>query len=256
VSRRPAGDVDYDAGAGRRYSALRRPDPRIAAAVRSALGDARTLVNVGAGTGSYEPAELSVVAVEPSAAMRAQRPPSLGPVVDAVAEALPFGDRSFDAALAVATVHQWPDVAGGLGELRRVARGPVVVVTFDPAALRRFWLAEYAPDLIDREAGRMPEIADVMEHLGGRGAVVEMPIPADCIDGFAEAYFGRPEALLDDEVRRSQSAWAFLTASEQAASVGRLAAALADGSWERRHGHLRYQASYEGSLRVVVAYPG
>lgn len=140
----PAGDFDYDRH-GHGYAGHRRADPRIATYVHRALGDPRTVLNVGAGAGSYEPDDRRVLAVEPSPVMRAQRPPHLLQAVDATAERLPFDNQAFDAAMAMVTVHQWPDPAAGLAELRRVASGPVVVLTFDPDALSRLWLAEYAP---------------------------------------------------------------------------------------------------------------
>ena len=159
----PAGDFDYErAGAG--YARLRRTDPRLAAHVHAALGEARTVLNVGAGAGSYEPEDRYVVAVEPSAAMRAQRPAGR-PAVDAVAEALPFDDDSFDAAMAMITVHQWSDLERGLAELQRVARGPVVILTFDPDAMLDFWLADYVPEVFEAERPRMPKLS----ALGRRG---------------------------------------------------------------------------------------
>jgi SAM-dependent methyltransferase len=252
---RPAGDFDYESG-GRTYATVRRPDPRIAAAIRRAIGDASTLVNVGAGAGSYEPPDLDVTPVEPSEAMRSQRPDHLAVAVDAVAEDLPFADDSFDAGLATFTVHQWPDLAAGLGELRRVTRGPVVVLTADPGALATFWLVDYAPELMEAEAGRMPPVDLIGDRLGGRVEVEPVPLPADCTDGFVEAFFGRPESLLDDRVRRCQSAWGFVDAAVEARSVAALRVALADGSWDRRHGHLRTLAEYPGSIRLIRATPG
>src|SRR5690349_10208953 len=151
-----SGDFDYERFGGG-YSAQRRTDPRVASHVWAALGDAETVLNVGAGAGSYEPEDRYVVAVEPSAAMRAQRPPGR-PAVDAAAEALPFDDDSFDAAMAMITVHQWRDLERGLAELRRVARGPVVILTFDPDALLDFWLADYVPELLEAERPRMPPL--------------------------------------------------------------------------------------------------
>ena len=250
----PAGDVDYGAhGAG--YAFRRRTDPRLAAWVHAALGDARTIVNVGAGAGSYEPADRHVIAIEPSAAMRAQRPASLAPAIDAVAEKLPLDDASVDAAMALVTVHQWRDLAAGLRELRRVARGPVVVLTFDGDALERWWLAEYAPEMLAVERRRYPPIATLVETLGGDCEVRALPIPADCVDGFSEAFFARPEALLDPAVRRSQSAWSFVADDVQARMVERLGADLASGEWDRRFGHWRRLASFEGSLRGIVSRP-
>jgi len=171
-----AGDADYGA-IGRSYSRFRQPDPRIGAIIRTALGDAITVLNVGAGAGSYEPEDLQVTAVEPSATMRAQRPPHSPAAIDARAEALPFEDNSFDAAMALVTVHQWSDLTSGLRELRRVARGPVLVTTFDPDALRRFWLRRYAPEVISVEAGRMPRPERLLEGLGGDGEIVKIPYP-------------------------------------------------------------------------------
>ena len=131
---------------GRSYTVTRRPDPRIARAIDTALGDARSVVNVGAGAGSYEPSHLRVTAVEPSPAMIRQRPSAAAPVVRAVAEHLPFADTSFDAALAVLTLHHWTDRAGGLAELARVARRRVVILTWDPSCRDLFWLTtEYFP---------------------------------------------------------------------------------------------------------------
>ena len=203
-----AGDFDYERY-GHGYTAQRRTDPRIAALVHQALGDAQTVLNVGAGAGSYEPEDREVLAVEPSPAMRAQRPAHLAPAIDAVAEALPFDDDSVDAAMAMITVHQWPDAAKGLGELRRVARGPVVVLTFDGEALDHFWLADYIPELLEHERRRMPLIEAICAALGPETEVQPVPVPFNCLDGFSEAFYGRPERLLDDEVRRAQSFWGF-----------------------------------------------
>lgn len=191
-----AGDADYGAIGGG-YSDHRRPDERIAARINEALGLSRTVVNVGAGAGSYEAADLAVTAVEPSASMRAQRPAHLPAAVDAVAEDLPFGDDTFDAAMATFSIHQWSDFEAGLREMRRVARGPVVVLTCDPDLVREFWLYEYAPAVLDTEARRYPSIETIARTLDGEVLVRPVPIPADCTDGFNEAYYARPERLLD-----------------------------------------------------------
>ncbi len=245
-----AGDADYGAiGAG--YSSYRRPEPQIAAAIAAALGGARTVLNVGAGAGSYEPSHLEVTAVEPSASMRAQRPGHLAAAVDAVAEALPFGDGAFDASLATFTVHQWTDLTAGLSEMRRVTRGPVCVLTCDPDALDRFWLAEYAPEVIAAEARRYPPITTVARLLGGAD-VIDVPIPLDCVDGFGEAYYGRPEALLDPGARRANSAWTFVGPDVATRFEQQLRADLDSGTWDRRHGPLRTRPTFDGSLRLVV----
>jgi SAM-dependent methyltransferase len=252
---RHAGDVNYEAlGAG--YKRQRRTDPRIAAQVHESLGAARTVLNVGAGAGSYEPEDRYVLAIEPSAAMRAQRPGSLAPAIDAVAEDLPLDDNSVDAAMALVTIHQWSDLQTGLRELRRVARGSVVILTFDSDALDRFWLAAYAPELIAVERRRYPAIDLICATLGGRTAVRSVPIPIDCLDGFTEAFYARPERMLDPEVRRAQSAWGFVPAEAQERFSRELAADLQSGRWDERYGHLRTQPFFDGSLRLIVSKPG
>ena len=249
-----AGDADYGAiGSG--YSRYRRPDPRIAAAVHSALGDAATVLNIGAGAGSYEPADRDVTAVEPSASMRAQRPSHLATAIDASAEHLPFADDSFDAAMASFTVHQWGDLAAGLAELRRVTRGPVVVLSCDPDALDRFWLADYAPEVIATEASRYPAPAEIARLLGGSVTVYPVPIPLDCTDGFGEAYYARPEALLDPGARKANSAWSFVGEEVGQRFERELGADLESGRWDALHAALRTQPEFDGSLRLIVAVP-
>jgi GNAT superfamily N-acetyltransferase/SAM-dependent methyltransferase len=250
----PAGDFDYETG-GAGYALRRRTDPRIAALIRAALGPATTVINVGAGAGSYEPEDLEVTAVEPSASMRLQRPAHLSVAIDAVAEDLPFDDDSFDAAMATVTIHQWSDHDRGLSEIRRVSRGPVVILTFDGDALDDFWLARFAPEMIEAERRRYPSIERVREVLGGESSVTVVPIAHDCVDGFTEAFYARPEAFLDDAVRRSQSAWSFVDDETEAASVEKLRTALESGAWDERFGALREQPQYLGSLRLIVATP-
>jgi SAM-dependent methyltransferase len=252
VTSPPAGDHDYDRH-GHGYTAQRRTDPRIAALIAEALGEARTVLNVGAGAGSYEPADRHVVAIEPSATMRMQRPAHLAPAIDAVAEALPLDDRSVDAAMAIITVHQRPDAARGLSEMRRVSRGPVVVLTFDGDALDSFWLADYVPELIEHERRRVPGIEAICSALGSRTEAQTVPVPFDCLDGFSEAFYGRPERFLDDEVRRSQSFWGFAKPGVEDRFVDSLRADLASGQWDERYGALRSRPFYEGSLRLIRA---
>lgn len=247
-----AGDADYGRIGGA-YSAYRQPEPRIAALIEQALAGARTVVNVGAGAGSYESAAFEVTAVEPSASMRAQRPAHLPEAIDAVAERLPFDDGSFDAALTTFSVHQWSDLTAGLVEMRRVARGPVVVLTCDPDRVRDFWLYEYAPLVLDTEARRYPPIRDITEALGGRVEVTTVPVPADCLDGFNEAYYARPERLLDPAARQCCSAWSFVEPDLAGQYVERLRADLASGAWDHRHGHLRRQPYLNGSLVLIRA---
>ena len=252
--RAPAGDWDYERH-GHGYTAYRQPDPQIAAQVHRALGPARTVLNVGAGAGSYEPEGRYVLAVEPSAVMRAQRPRWLAPAIDAVAESLPLDDRSVDAAMAMITIHQWPDAGRGLREMRRVTRGPVVIMTFDGDAMDRFWLTEYCPGLIDAERRRSPAISAIGAVLGGSTKVSVVRIPRDCTDGFTEAYYARPEMFLDPAARGAQSVWGFVTAAEQEEAVARLRADLDSGAWQQRYGRWRDEPFFEGSLVLVVNYP-
>jgi hypothetical protein len=250
-----AGDVDYGVhGIG--YATQRRADPRIARYIHDALGDARTVLNVGAGAGSYEPDDRYVVAVEPSHAMRRQRGTTHAPAIDATAEALPFDERSFDAAMATVTVHQWRDLGRGLAELRRVTRGPIAILCFDAAAAgERLWIAEYLPELIAIMRNRDPAIERITALLGGCSEVIDVPVPIDCTDGFIDAYYARPEALLDPAVRRSQSTWNFIDEAVVARFVDQLTSDLDSGAWDRRFGHLRTQPFLDASLRLIVNHP-
>jgi SAM-dependent methyltransferase len=246
-----AGDTDYaETGVG--YSVRRRSDPRIAAVVRRALGSAQTVLNVGAGAGSYEPQDRSVLAVEPAGEMRRQRPAHLAPAINAVAAALPFADHSVEASMAILSVHQWPDPGAGIRELLRVTRGPIVLLTFDPSALHRLWLMAYAPELEAIEGSRYPAMDTIVGLLGPGTEVHEVPIPTDCVDGFTEAFFARPEAFLDRSVRLAQSAWSFLDAGVEDRIVDSLAADLRSGAWDRRYGSHREQTVFHGAVRLVV----
>jgi SAM-dependent methyltransferase len=217
---------------GRTYASTRRPDPRVEAAIRAALGDARSVVNVGAGSGSYEPPQ-TVLAVEPSAAMIAQRAESAAPAVQATAERIPLPDGACDAALAVLTIHHWDDPARGVAEMRRVARR-VVILTWDPGFAEAFWLVrDYLPESAALDRGRMLPIAHVCEWMGG-AEVMPVPVPHDCVDGFFAAFWRRPEAYLDPRIRAGMSNLSLL-----GAPVGRAVAALrADldsGAWRERN---------------------
>jgi SAM-dependent methyltransferase len=249
-----AGDADY-AAIGGGYIDYRRPDPRIAAFIEQALAGARTVLNVGAGAGSYESQGFETTAVEPSASMRAQRPAHLSPAIDAVAEALPFADDCFDAAMTTFSSHQWSNLEAGLREMRRVTRGPVVLLTADPDLVRDFWLYEYAPLVLDTEGRRYPAIARITEALGGTAEVTPVPIPADCTDGFNEAYYARPERLLDPGARRANSAWSFVDAALAEQYAQGLREAIESGAWDERHGRLREQPFLDGSLVLIRALP-
>ena len=249
-----AGDANYGV-IGTNYTNYRQPEPHFAAAILAAIGDARTLLNVGAGAGSYEPTDRSVTALEPSASMRAQRPAHLPIAIDGTAEHLPFPDKSFDASMATFSVHQWQNLAAGLAEMRRVTTGPVVILTCDPAALDRFWLNDYAPEAIATEARRYPAMEAIAEGLGGHVEIQPLPIPLLCVDGFSEAYYGRPERLLEPGARLANSAWSFVDPAVGPRFVADLERDLANGTWDDKHGHLRTQPFFEGSLRLIVGRP-
>jgi len=249
-----AGDADYGR-IGAAYDRYRRAEPAIARAILDALGSAGTVCNVGAGAGSYEPVDRGVVAVEPSSTMRARRRRDAAPVVAATAEGLPFGVHAFDAAMSTFSVHQWANLTGGLAEMRRVARGPVAVLTCDPDLLTGSWLDAYAPEVLAVEARRYPSLADLASGLGGRVHHRPVPIPLRCSDGFNEAYYGRPEALLDPAARQSCSAWSFVGADVVGRFERQLRGDLDDGTWDARWGHLRHQPTFAGSLVLVVSEP-
>lgn len=237
---------------GGSYARTRRTDPRIAAPIHAALGGARTVVNVGAGTGSYEPRGREVVAVEPSPTMIAQRAPGSAPVVRAVAEALPFPGGAFDAAMAVLTVHHWDDLAAGLAETRRVAPTQVVFL-FDPACFSDAWLLEYFPEILELETERRaPGPAEIAAHLEVR-SVTPVPVPADCVDGFGGCYWNRPEAYLDPVVQEGMSSFAQLAPDVRERATERLRDALTSGEWDRRHGRLRGLAELDIGYRLVTA---
>jgi len=243
--------VDFEQH-GRTYARHRRPDPRIAERIHAALGDARTVLNVGAGTGSYEPTDRWVLAVEPSATMRGQRSADAAPAICAHAEALPFDDDAVDATMACVTIHHWEPPDLGLAELRRVSRGPVVIFTFELDKLPP-WQLDFLAEGVAIERPRFPAIDDVAVALGGRTRVERVPTPGDCVDGFFEAFWRRPEALLDPSVRGAQSMWAMLDPGVEERIVARLSAALESGAWDAEHGHLRQQESYDGALRLVIS---
>lgn len=238
---------------GNGYAAARRPDARVEALIRAGLGDAGSVLNVGAGAGAYEPPDLSVVAVEPSPVMLAQRPAGAAPAVRGVAEALPFRDGRFDATTAIFTVHHWADPARGLAELRRVARRQVVL-TWDPElTVRSFWFGrDYLPEAQERERG-LPTVDAVVAGLGPGARVVAVPVPHDCTDGFFAAYWRRPQAYLDPAVRAGMSATALLEPAVVDAAVARLRADLADGTWQQRYGDLLAETELDVGYRLVVA---
>jgi SAM-dependent methyltransferase len=251
-----ASGVRYDT-IGRGYADYRRADPRIAGVVNTALGDARTVVNVGAGTGSYEPTDRPVTPVEPSTAMAMQRPPYLASAVLGVAESLPLADGTADAVMAVLTVHHWSDWQRGLAEMVRVARRRVVLLTIDPEVEAEMWLfQDYLPDVLAQDRRDFPPIDQLSSTLGGATRVITVPVPRDCTDGFLLAFWSRPEAVLDPRARAATSGFARMTSARHEAAVTQLAADLASGEWDRTHGHLRQLPALDVGLRIIVAELG
>ena len=233
---------------GVNYSDLRKPDTRIETLISNALGSAETVLNVGAGTGSYEPADRTVTALEPSAEMIRQRGPSAAPVVQGYAESLPFDDNSFQASMAILTVHHWTDKQKGLNEMRRVTRGPIVILTYDPA-FRAFWLLDYFPELVALDETQMPRITDYEDWLG-QVEVAPVAIPHDCTDGFLSAYWRRPAAYLDPRIRAAMSSfWKVGNVSE---GLNRLERDVESGAWVQRNSSLLELDACDCGYRLVV----
>lgn len=232
------------------YTRVRRPDPRIDAAVGVALGDTTSVINVGAGTGSYEPSDRFVVAIEPATSMVRQRSSTAAPVVRALAEDLPFCDDGFETAMAVLTIHHWQSVARGLEELCRVARDRIVLVTWDPES-SGFWLVQdYFPQILMADRESFPTLSELRSALGPM-EVTALPIPHDCTDGFLGAYWRRPQAFLDEAVRKGISA--FSRVSGFGDGLHRLEQDLATGAWKRRYGTLLHQDTLDIGYRIVIA---
>ena len=237
---------------GLKYAELRKPDQRIAAAIQQALGPAETVLNVGAGTGSYEPVDRLVTAVEPSREMIRQRSSAAAQAIQASAEHLPFDDDAFDAAMAILTVHHWPDKEAGLREMRRVTRGRIVLLTFDPS--HRPWLTDYLPELVRLDEAHLPAMSDYERWLGPV-QITPLLVPHDCSDGFLYAYWRRPGAYLDPRIKSgSSSFWAMGNSVES--GLERLRRELQTGEWERRYAELLTLDAYDAGYRIVVAESG
>ncbi len=230
------------------YAQLRKLDPRIAAQIERALGSAQTVLNVGAGAGSYEPAGRTVTALEPSAEMIRQRPAGAAPAVQGSAGEIPFPDQSFDAVMGVLTIHHWPDQQQGIREMCRVARERVVLLTFDPSA--RPWLTDYLPELAALDEVAMPSLEMLADWLGPV-AIEPVLVPHDCSDGFLYAYWRRPAAYLDPRIRKGSSS--FWKIEQAEAGFARLSEDLASGAWEQRYGALLAEDSYDAGYRLVVS---
>jgi len=234
------------------YAETRTEDPRIAREIWDCLGPGRTVLNVGAGTGSYEPPDREVIALEPSVAMIRQRKGTAAPTVRGVAESLPFPDGSFDAAMAVLTMHHWSDASAGIREMRRVADRQLVLY-FEPLKIRGFWGLEYFPEAVDLDVGTDPPGEDLLRQLLRVRTVRPLLVPRDCRDGFGTAYWARPEAYLEPEVQAGMSWLALLAKPARQSGTRRLREDLASGEWDRRHGHLRTQLTFDGGYRIAIA---
>lgn len=231
------------------YAELRKPDPRIGAYIHAALGDAQSVLNLGAGSGSYEPADRDVTALEPSAEMIGQRPASAPRAVQGCAENLPFPDKSFDASMAVLTVHHWTDQERGMAEMRRVTRGSIVILTYDPM-FRDFWLLDYFPELASLDDEQMPRMEAYAKWLGV-ARISTVPIPHDCIDGFLAAYWRRPDSYLDPHIRSGMSS--FWKIGDVSAGLDQLAKDLRSGAWAKKYGGLLEQETRDCGYRLVIS---
>lgn len=242
---------------GRDYARMRREDPRLREQIHAALGDARTVVNVGAGAGSYEPRDRHVIAIEPSDVMADQRPPELAPAIRADAAQLPLRDGSVDAAMAVLTLHHWDgDQQRGLRELRRVARDAVVIVTYDPTVSGRMWLmADYLPEVAQMDHRIFPRPDVIARWLGGQTVVESIPIPRDTPDWTLGSFWAHPERVLDQRARNATSGFARMTPAVVDRVVTELERDLKNGDWDRRYGHLRRLDSDDVGLRLIVNAP-
>jgi SAM-dependent methyltransferase len=238
------------------YSRVRRAEPRFEAVIWAALGGARRVLNVGAGAGSYEPADREVIAVEPSPVMIAQRPPGAAPAVQGVAEELPLDDKSVDATMGVFTMQHWDDVDRGLAEVLRVTRDRVVFLTLDIDVTAEMWLCrDYLPEIVEHDSRAFPTIERLAAVLPGV-KVETLPVPAGCADGFCIALWDRPEAFLDPNVRRASSIWHLLPDAAVEPALERLGRDLESGEWDRRYGELRMRPSLDVGLRLVTATLG
>jgi ubiquinone/menaquinone biosynthesis C-methylase UbiE len=238
---------------GTSYTRTRRADPRVAAQIHAALGDAKRIVNIGAGSGSYEPEDREVTAVEPSPTMIAQRPADAAAVVQAFAESLPFRDSTFDAALAIFTVHHWRDTKRGLSEIARVARRQVIL-SYDAVVEERFWLVdEYFPEIAALDAQSTGYTSEAIAAVIDVRRVETVMVPADCIDGFAACFWNRPEAYTDPVVQAGISGLARLDAGVRTRATERLRADLASGAWDARHGYLRTLRERDFGYRLIIA---
>ncbi|EGC38652.1 hypothetical protein DICPUDRAFT_28273 [Dictyostelium purpureum] len=255
---RPGGDVNYNVF-GKSYHNFRQEEPEIKKAILNAIGDSKKILNVGAGAGSYEPTDekYEVTPLEPSASMREKRPKHLAQAVDGVAENIPFPDNHFDASMTTFSVHQWPQLEKGLTEMRRVTKGPVVILTCDPHKVMDFWMYDYAPNVFQTESTRYPDLNKISQVLGGSVEIVPVPIPKECHDLFNEGYYARPEFFVNNcpGSYSSCSAWSFVDDETRNIYINNIKKDLDSGEWDKKYGHYRNQSHYIGSLYLVISNP-
>ncbi|KAN0041149.1 hypothetical protein ACTFIV_003685 [Dictyostelium citrinum] len=254
-----AGDVNYGEKVFLNYNVYRQPEAEISNLICKAFGESKTILNVGAGAGSYEPKQgengFTITAVEPSASMRALRPKEFAVAIDAYVENLPFKDNEFEASMSTFSVHQWSNLEAGLKEMRRVTKNQVILLTCDPKLVQDFWLNEYAPGVLGAEAKRYPTTEKINELLGGEIEIISIPLPLLCKDGFNEAYYGRPEMFLNSEARGSCSAWTFVDEPTRQSYLNHLKNDLESGEWDKKYSNLRTQSHYNGSLILIISKP-
>jgi SAM-dependent methyltransferase len=239
------------------YATTRREDPWLRDRVMSALGDSGTIVNVGAGTGSYEPGDRYVIAIEPSDVMAAQRPAELVPAIRGSAAPLMLRDNSVDAAMAILTIHHWDDqLESGVGELRRVARGPVVILTVDADVSADMWLLrDYLPEAAALDCATFPAIACLVEWLGGTVEVQTILTARDTPDWTLASFWAHPERVLDKTARNATSGFARMDAAVVERVVADVGRDLRNRTWDQRYGHLRHLDELDVGMRLVVARP-
>ena len=243
---------DYDKH-GHNYSNIRQEEPKIAKVIHKELIDCQTILNVGAGAGSYEPKNKYLIALEPSVEMRKQRiKMKKSPAVIGASDSIPFDDNSFDCCMSILSVHHWKDMKKGINEMVRVSKKKVIIVTFDPEHLNDFWNFEYFPEVVEVERKRYPTINTLEKLFGKKLKIVKIPIPFNCKDGFQEAFYGRPEAFLHKEVRKSQSAWGFIDKKIENRIVKKLETELRNGEWDKKYGKYRKMKEFTCAFRMLI----
>jgi SAM-dependent methyltransferase len=238
---------------GHNYSNIRQEEPSILKIISEELMDCKTIINIGAGAGSYEPANKYIIALEPSMEMRKQRISNKKiPAINGKSDNIPFDNNSFDCSMSILSIHHWPDMEKGITEMMRVSKNKVLIMTFDPDHINDFWNYEYFPEVIEIERKRYPKIAFLEKVFNKSLKIIKVPIPFDCKDGFQEAFFGRPEAFLHKEIREAQSAWGFIDKETEERIEKKLEKELNTGEWDRKYGNHRKMKEFTCALRIII----